>query len=79
MFACSVLKLVGFEYPHGIMSLQQKPKRIRTAFSPNQLVRLEASFDSNPYVVGQERRDLAVRLGLTETQVCISLPLCLLE
>ena len=46
-----------------------KPKRIRTAFSPGQLVQLEAAFDNNPYVVGQERRDLALQLNLTETQV----------
>ncbi|XP_067933278.1 homeotic protein empty spiracles-like [Watersipora subatra] len=58
----------AFDFSRGIMPMN-KPKRIRTAFSPNQLVELEASFDNNPYVVGQERRDLAARLGLTETQV----------
>ena len=47
----------------------RKPKRIRTAFSPTQLVRLEEAFDSNQYVVGQERKDLAASLSLTETQV----------
>jgi len=47
----------------------RKPKRIRTAFSPTQLVRLEEAFDSNQYVVGQERKDLAATLSLTETQV----------
>ena len=49
----------------------RKPKRIRTAFSPTQLVRLEDAFDSNQYVVGQERKDLAASLSLTETQVII--------
>jgi len=47
----------------------RKPKRIRTAFSPTQLVRLEDAFDNNQYVVGQERKDLAASLSLTETQV----------
>lgn len=47
----------------------RKPKRIRTAFSPFQLLKLEQSFEKNHYVVGQERKDLAATLGLTETQV----------
>ncbi|CAL8085914.1 unnamed protein product [Calicophoron daubneyi] len=47
----------------------RKPKRIRTAFSPSQLYQLESTFERNHYVVGQERKDLAVDLGLTETQV----------
>jgi len=55
------------DYQHSLS--MHKPKRIRTAFSPSQLVQLEASFHNNHYVVGQERRDLASELGLTETQV----------
>ncbi|XP_041370416.1 homeotic protein empty spiracles-like [Gigantopelta aegis] len=47
----------------------RKPKRIRTAFSPHQLLKLDRAFDKNHYVVGQERKDLASKLGLTETQV----------
>ncbi|ESO00414.1 hypothetical protein HELRODRAFT_134799, partial [Helobdella robusta] len=47
----------------------RKPKRVRTAFSPNQLVQLEEAFDSNQYLVGQERKELAQSLNLTETQV----------
>ncbi|KAH9279694.1 Homeobox protein EMX1 [Echinococcus granulosus] len=47
----------------------RKPKRIRTAFSPSQLLRLENAFEMNHYVVGQERRRLAESLSLTETQV----------
>jgi len=47
----------------------RKPKRIRTAFSPSQLLELEAAFGKNHYVVGQERKDLAASLSLTETQV----------
>ncbi|ESO85042.1 hypothetical protein LOTGIDRAFT_80119, partial [Lottia gigantea] len=44
-------------------------KRIRTAFSPSQLLKLEDAFEKNHYVVGQERKDLAGKLSLTETQV----------
>ncbi|XP_063431505.1 homeobox protein EMX1-like [Mytilus trossulus] len=47
----------------------RKPKRMRTAFSPSQLLRLEHAFENNHYVVGQERKQLAVGLALTETQV----------
>ncbi|KAK4469465.1 hypothetical protein MN116_007015 [Schistosoma mekongi] len=47
----------------------RKPKRIRTAFSPAQLFQLESAFEKNHYVVGQERKDLASDLNLTETQV----------
>ncbi|XP_076439621.1 uncharacterized protein LOC143279463 [Babylonia areolata] len=47
----------------------RKPKRIRTAFSPGQLLQLEQAFEKNHYVVGQERKELADRLSLSETQV----------
>ena len=47
----------------------RKPKRIRTAFSPNQLLKLEKAFENNHYVVGAERKQLAQSLGLSETQV----------
>ncbi|XP_056899522.1 empty spiracles homeobox 3 [Takifugu flavidus] len=52
---------------HG--SFSRKPKRIRTAFSPSQLLRLERAFEKNHYVVGAERKQLASGLCLTETQV----------
>jgi len=47
----------------------RKPKRIRTAFSPNQLLKLEQAFEKNQYVVGQERKELSKTLNLSETQV----------
>ena len=47
----------------------RKPKRIRTAFSPSQLLKLEQAFENNQYVVGQERKELAKTLHLSETQV----------
>ncbi|RUS70972.1 hypothetical protein EGW08_021266, partial [Elysia chlorotica] len=48
---------------------RHKPKRNRTAFSPSQLLQLEQAFEKNHYVVGQERKGLAAKLQLTETQV----------
>ncbi|KAL9694297.1 hypothetical protein quinque_013582 [Culex quinquefasciatus] len=47
----------------------RKPKRVRTAFSPSQLLKLEHAFENNHYVVGAERKQLAQTLCLTETQV----------
>uniref|UniRef100_A0A0L8FSC0 Homeobox domain-containing protein n=1 Tax=Octopus bimaculoides TaxID=37653 RepID=A0A0L8FSC0_OCTBM len=52
-----------------ILPPYRKPKRIRTAFSPSQLLQLEQAFEKNHYVVGQERKELAAELKLTETQV----------
>lgn len=49
----------------------QKTKRIRTAFSPSQLVQLEKAFKQNHYVIGNERKVLAKQLALSETQVFI--------
>lgn len=48
---------------------QEKPKRIRTIFTPEQLERLEKEFAEQQYLVGVERRYLASTLRLTETQV----------
>ncbi|XP_071487453.1 homeobox protein EMX1-like [Diadema setosum] len=62
----------GADLPNGGFFLQhpfRKPKRIRTAFSPSQLLRLEQAFEKNHYVVGAERKQLAASLNLTETQV----------
>ena len=56
----------------------RKPKRNRTAFSPSQLLQLEQAFEKNHYVVGQERKTLASKLQLTETQVgVLSASVCL--
>ena len=44
-------------------------KRTRTAFTPIQLLVLETAFEKNHYVVGLERKQLAVYLKLTEQQV----------
>ncbi|KZS06490.1 Homeobox protein EMX1, partial [Daphnia magna] len=55
--------LAGF-----LLSPFRKPKRVRTAFSPSQLLKLEHAFEKNHYVVGAERKQLAQSLNLTETQ-----------
>lgn len=52
-----------------LSNMFRKPKRIRTAFSPGQLLRLEEIFEKNRYVVGCERRQLARDLNLSETQI----------
>ena len=48
---------------------QERPKRVRTIFTPDQLSRLESEFEQQQYIVGSERHYVASDLGLTETQV----------
>ncbi|XP_022799627.1 homeobox protein DLX-1-like isoform X2 [Stylophora pistillata] len=49
---------------------KRKPnKRSRTIFTPAQLERLEKAFSRQQYVAGEERRNLATALQLTETHV----------
>ncbi|KAH0956389.1 hypothetical protein HN011_010311 [Eciton burchellii] len=59
----------GPDIPSFLLQPFRKPKRIRTAFSPSQLLKLEHAFEKNHYVVGAERKQLAQALSLTETQV----------
>ncbi|KAK0097777.1 hypothetical protein PV326_013816 [Microctonus aethiopoides] len=59
----------GPDIPGFLLQPFRKPKRIRTAFSPSQLLKLEHAFEKNHYVVGAERKQLAQTLSLTETQV----------
>ncbi|KAK7496250.1 hypothetical protein BaRGS_00012415, partial [Batillaria attramentaria] len=59
----------GIPPPGLLLHPYRKPKRNRTAFSPSQLLQLEQAFEKNHYVVGQERKSLANKLTLTETQV----------
>ncbi|XP_065069306.1 homeobox protein MOX-1-like [Rhopilema esculentum] len=47
----------------------RRNKRKRTIFTAEQLDRLEQEFQQQQYVVGQERKYLAVELGLNEIQV----------
>lgn len=61
--------LVGPDLPGFLFPPFRKAKRIRTAFSASQLLKLEGTFDKNHYVTGNERKQLAESLGLTETQV----------
>lgn len=62
-------RLSGPDIPGFLLQPFRKPKRIRTAFSPSQLLKLEHAFEKNHYVVGAERKQLAQSLSLTETQV----------
>jgi len=61
----------GPDIPGFLLQPFRKPKRIRTAFSPSQLLKLEHAFEKNHYVVGAERKQLAQALSLTETQVSV--------
>nr|CAD2130034.1 unnamed protein product [Meloidogyne enterolobii] len=48
---------MGSGFP--LFQQMQKTKRIRTAFSPQQLSHLEHAFKNNKYIVGSERKQLA--------------------
>lgn len=63
--------LSGPDIPGFLLQPFRKPKRIRTAFSPSQLLKLEHAFEKNHYVIGAERKQLAQALSLSETQVRI--------
>ena len=47
----------------------KKRRRHRTAFTPTQLLGLENSFERGHYLVGDERKQLASFLRLSETQI----------
>lgn len=68
---CALFSLSSILHGSGDFLLHpyRKPKRIRTAFAPLQLLELENAFEGNQYVVGSERKALAKTLNLTETQV----------
>nr|CAD7573047.1 unnamed protein product [Timema californicum] len=66
---CTYAVRHGPDIPGFLLQPFRKPKRIRTAFSPSQLLKLEHAFEKNHYVVGAERKQLAQSLSLTETQV----------
>ncbi|KFM74570.1 Homeotic protein empty spiracle, partial [Stegodyphus mimosarum] len=59
----------GPDIPAFLLPPFRKAKRIRTAFTASQLMKLESAFDKNHYVTGNERKQLADNLGLSETQV----------
>ncbi|KAL6115028.1 barhl1 [Pungitius sinensis] len=48
---------------------QKKPRKARTAFSEQQLTRLEKSFHKQKYLSVQDRMELASSLQLSDTQV----------
>ncbi|CAH1955782.1 unnamed protein product [Acanthoscelides obtectus] len=47
----------------------QKPKRVRTAYSAHQIVRLEKEFCTDKYLCRRRRIEMAVELNMTERQV----------
>ena len=51
------------------MAVTRRKKRHRTAFTPTQLLGLENAFEQSHYSVGEERKQLGIFLGLTETQI----------
>lgn len=69
MLTWNIFFIPGPDIPGFLLQPFRKPKRIRTAFSPSQLLKLEHAFEKNHYVVGAERKQLAQSLSLTETQV----------
>lgn len=52
-------------------SAKKAKKRIRTIFSHKQLKTLEYYFRQQPYMVGQDRVNLAKDLSLSEAQVSV--------
>ena len=64
----SLLSSSSFDSQHSKI----KSKRIRTIFTNEQLERLEAEFDKQQYMVGNERLYLAQELHLTEGQVKVN-------
>ena len=62
------LIILGPHLPEFLLPFR-RPKRIRTSFSPSQMLKLEHTFEKNQYTVGTERKELAKTLNLSETQV----------
>ena len=62
------LIILGPHLPEFLLPFR-RPKRIRTSFSPSQMLKLEHTFEKNQYTVGTERKELAKNLNLSETQV----------
>lgn len=49
------------------------PRRIRTAFTVEQLCKLEEIFRGQQYLGSLERKRLAASMNLTDAQVCVAL------
>lgn len=66
----NVTPLIGMSQSHSPTSMEVK-KRPRTAFTPEQIKRLENEFQKNKYLSVGKRMELSKGLKLTETQVDI--------
>lgn len=51
--------------------VEQKPKRFRTIYTPNQLLELESEFSKNAYLPKKRREDLSKTLKLKESKIKI--------
>jgi len=71
LFNCFSVIFAGTFPTHGDETdwSNEKPKRMRTIFTVEQLERLEREFTRQQYMVGGQRFYLSKELGLTETQV----------
>lgn len=61
--------VVGGATDDGCAVRLKKPRKARTAFSDQQLSRLERSFQKQKYLSVQDRMELAASLQLSDTQV----------
>lgn len=52
-----------------------KKKHTRPTFSGQQIFALEKTFEQTKYLAGPERAKLAYALGMTESQVKVSVPI----
>lgn len=63
--------VIGRYSPPIIEALQpnQSTRKRRSFFTDRQVLELEQAFERKPYLEGNERQQLSIRIGITETQV----------
>lgn len=60
--------------PDPLSDTIHKKKHTRPTFTGHQIFALEKTFEQTKYLAGPERARLAYSLGMTESQVKVSLP-----